>query len=68
MVDQRSTPVARQTGRITYQYLKEITDNFSQERELGAGASGKVFRVGPPYHANLLYNTQLKMRKKTQHR
>jgi len=37
--------VAMVPHRLTYQFLTEITDNFSKERELGEGAFGQVFRV-----------------------
>ena len=30
---------------ISYQYLREITDGFSEERKLGQGAFGVVFKV-----------------------
>lgn len=42
-------------GRVTYQLLKEVTDNFSKEREIGAGASGKVFKVGQ--HTTPIFST-----------
>ena len=47
------------TGRkleLPLQYLKDITDNFSSDREIGRGGFGVVYKV---YFLTLSYNESL---------
>jgi hypothetical protein len=37
--------VTMEPERLTLQYLQEITDGFSEERKLGEGGYGVVFKV-----------------------
>jgi hypothetical protein len=30
---------------VTFQFLREITDNFSEERKIGEGSFGVVYKV-----------------------
>lgn len=42
-------------GAISFDRLKQITDNFSKERELGTGALGTVYKASLIPFCNPLY-------------
>jgi hypothetical protein len=37
--------IAMEPGEITFESLREMTGDFSEDRKLGAGAFGVVYRV-----------------------
>jgi hypothetical protein len=48
----RSNATTTEPTSLTIRVLEEITDNFSEERALGQGAYGKVYKVKfHPEHA-----------------
>jgi hypothetical protein len=43
--DLYSTEIGNELENVTFQLLEEITDGFSEKRELGRGSFGVVYRV-----------------------